>query len=70
MSRFARFAFLVGALTLNLWLAGSQPAQAWTPCASLDGHYCDDPSWTPTCMGDDQQLYLCYCTGNRLNCPI
>jgi hypothetical protein len=69
MSRITRFALLAGVLTLNFWLAGSQPAQAWESCRSLDGQFCNDPTWAPICFGDDQQAYVCDCTGNRLNCP-
>lgn len=68
MSRLSRFA-LLSALTLTLWLVGSQPAHAWESCAVLDGTSCD-PYWDYVCRGDDNHLYECYCMRGRLLCPL
>ena len=69
MSRITRFAVLAGVLSLTLWLAGSRPALATPSCYLMDGSYCSGPSPVQYCLGDDQQIYQCDCTGNRLNCP-
>ena len=77
MSRLLRFALLSGALTFTLWLVGSQPAQAWESCASLNGSPCM-PLQRYHCIGDDDLLYECTCMGGdrwagldgELSCPV